>query len=43
MAGGRLVKSGQVIRPGWKENGLGIVILLVFMAINMNHDELTGY
>lgn len=43
MTRGGLVKSVQVIRPGWKKNGLVIMIPLVFMVINMNHDELTGY
>lgn len=43
MTRGGLVKSVQVIRPGWKKkNGLVIMIPLVFMVINMNHDELTG-
>lgn len=43
MTRGGLVKSVEVIRPGWKKNGPVIMILLVFMVINMNHDELTGY
>lgn len=43
MTRGGLVKSVQVIRPGWKKNGLVIMIPLVFTVINMNHDELTGY
>lgn len=43
MSRGGLGKSVQVIRSGWKKNGLVITLLLVFMVINMNHDELTGY
>lgn len=42
MTRGGLVRSVQVIRRDEKKkNGLVIMIPLVFMVINMDHDELT--
>lgn len=43
ITGCELAKSVQVIRVGLKKNSPGIMIPMVFTAINMNHDKLTGY
>lgn len=43
ITGCELAKSFQAIRVGLKKNSPGIMIPMVFMAINMNHDKFTGY